>query len=78
MRWTGHVTRMGEIRNSYKILVVRPGRKGPLGRPRRRWEYNRMGIKNGVGNCGLGSYGSREGPVAGCCEHGNEPSGSIK
>jgi hypothetical protein len=22
--------------------------------------------------------GSGEGPVAGCCEHGNEPSGSIK
>jgi len=22
--------------------------------------------------------GSEYGPVAGCCEHGNEPSGSIK
>jgi len=25
----------------------------------------------------LDSSGSRRGPVAGCCEHGNEPSGSI-
>jgi hypothetical protein len=31
-----------------------------------------------MGRCGLDSSGSRQGPVAGCCEHGNEPSGSIK
>jgi hypothetical protein len=31
---------MGEIRNSYKILVGKPERKRPLGRPRRRWEDN--------------------------------------
>jgi len=31
-----------------------------------------------VGGCGLDSYGSGQGPVAGCCEHGNKPSGSIK
>jgi hypothetical protein len=23
MRWTGHVARMGEIRNAYKVLVVK-------------------------------------------------------
>jgi len=28
--------------------------------------------------CGLDAYGSGEGPVAGSCEHRNEPSGSIK
>jgi hypothetical protein len=28
---------------------------------------------NMVRNCGLDSSGSREGPVAGSCEHGNEP-----
>jgi hypothetical protein len=27
--------------------------------------------------CGLDSSGSGEGPVAGCCEHGNESSSSI-
>jgi hypothetical protein len=31
-----------------------------------------------VGTCGLDSFGSRKRLVAGCCEHGNEPSGSIK
>jgi len=27
---------------------------------------------------GLGSSGSEYGPVVGCCEHGNEPSSSVK
>jgi hypothetical protein len=27
--------------------------------------------------CGLGSTGSGQGPVAGCCECGDEPSGSC-
>jgi hypothetical protein len=27
--------------------------------------------------CGLNSYGSGQRPLAGCCEQGNEPSGSI-
>jgi hypothetical protein len=31
-----------------------------------------------VGNCGVNSSGSGYGPVAGCCEHGNELSGSVK
>jgi hypothetical protein len=31
-----------------------------------------------VRSCGLDASGSGWGPVAGCCEHGNEPSGSIK
>jgi hypothetical protein len=31
-----------------------------------------------VGRCGLKSSGSGWGPVAGSCEHDNEPSGSIK
>jgi hypothetical protein len=28
--------------------------------------------------CGLDVSGSQLGPVVGCCEHGNEPSSSIK
>jgi hypothetical protein len=28
------------------------------------------------GGCGLDSTGSGQGPVAGCCECGDEPSGS--
>jgi hypothetical protein len=40
MRWTGHVARMGEKTNAYKILVGKPEGKRPLGRPRRRWVDN--------------------------------------
>jgi hypothetical protein len=36
MRWAGHVERMGETRNAYRILVGTPEGKRPLGRPRRR------------------------------------------
>jgi hypothetical protein len=38
MRWAGHVTRMGEERKVYKVLVGKPEGKRPLGKPRRRWE----------------------------------------
>jgi hypothetical protein len=36
MRWAGHVARMGEKRNVYRLLVGKPGGKRSLGRPRRR------------------------------------------
>jgi hypothetical protein len=31
---------MGEKRNAYRILVGKPEGKGPIGRPRRKWEDN--------------------------------------
>jgi hypothetical protein len=31
-----------------------------------------------VGRCGLDASGSGQGPMAGICEHGNEPTGSMK
>jgi hypothetical protein len=37
MRWAGHVVRMGEKRNAYRLLVGKPEGKRPLGRPRRSW-----------------------------------------
>jgi hypothetical protein len=40
MRWAGHVARMGERRNVYRLLVGKPEGKRPLGRPRRRWIDN--------------------------------------
>jgi hypothetical protein len=40
MRWTGHVARMGEERDVYRVWAGRLEGKRPLGRPRRRWEYN--------------------------------------
>jgi hypothetical protein len=36
MRWVGHVTQMGEKRNTYRLLVGKREGKRPLGRPRRR------------------------------------------
>jgi hypothetical protein len=40
IRWVGHVARMGEKRNAYRMLVGKPEVKRPLGRPRRRWMDN--------------------------------------
>ena len=40
MRWAGHVARMAEDRGVHGVLVWRPERRRPLGRPRRRWEDN--------------------------------------
>jgi hypothetical protein len=40
MRWAGHVARMGEKRNVYRLLVGKPEGKRRLGRPRRRWMFN--------------------------------------
>jgi len=46
MRWTGHVARMGDIRNEYNILVGKREGKRSLGRPRRRFKDNiRMNLK---------------------------------
>jgi hypothetical protein len=40
MRWAGHVARMGEKRNVYRLLVGKPEGRRPLGRARRRWLDN--------------------------------------
>jgi hypothetical protein len=42
MRWIGHVARMGEKGNAYRLLVGKPEGKRSLGRPRprRRWMIN--------------------------------------
>jgi hypothetical protein len=36
MRWAGHVARIVERRNTYRILVGKPEGRRPLGRQRRR------------------------------------------
>jgi hypothetical protein len=40
MRRTGHVARMRENKNAYRILVKNPEGKRPLGKPRRKWADN--------------------------------------
>jgi hypothetical protein len=42
---------MGETRGVYRVLVGKPDRKRPLGRPRRRWEDN---IKKDLQEVGCG------------------------
>jgi hypothetical protein len=54
MRWAGHIARMGEKRNAYRILVGRPEGKKPLGRPRRRWVDS---IELGFRETGIGWEG---------------------
>ena len=36
MRWAGHVARMGEDWEVYRVLLGKPEGRRPLGRPRRR------------------------------------------
>jgi hypothetical protein len=43
---------MGEERGMYRVLVIKPEGKRPLGRPRRRWEDNVKADLQEVG-CGV-------------------------
>jgi hypothetical protein len=67
------------MRNAYKILVGKPEGKRELVRYGRRGEDK---IKMDLMERGLEGVdcisGSGQGPVPDSCEHGNEPSGSIK
>jgi hypothetical protein len=54
MRWEENVARMGEMRNTYKILVGKPVRKRPLVRRIRtniRMDHREM--RGGVGGCDI-------------------------
>ena len=51
MRWAEHAARIGERRSVYTVLVGKPEGRRPLGRPRRRWEYN---IKMDFQDVGVG------------------------
>jgi hypothetical protein len=59
MRWAGHVARMAEGRNVYRVLVGKPEGKRPLedqgvdGRMGSKWTLARL-----VGGCGVDSSGS--------------------
>jgi hypothetical protein len=59
MRWAGHVARMGEGRNVYRVLVGKPEGKRPFGRPRGRWEDGiKMYLREIGWGCGVDSPGS--------------------
>jgi hypothetical protein len=77
MRWAGHVARMGEGRNVYRVLVGRNERKNHLedqgidGRMGSKWTLGRL-----IGGVWSGFTWLRLGMVVGCCECGDEPSDS--
>jgi hypothetical protein len=67
------------MRDMRCIMGGKHVRKRRSGRPRRRWKYIGRDLREieweYVWN---GCFWLRKGPVAGSCEHGNEPSSSIK
>jgi len=70
----------GGRRGVYSVLVGKPEGKRPLGRPRHRWEDNiKMNLQEVVcGDMDWIDVAKIRVKLAGCCECGNEPSGSIK
>ena len=53
MRLAGHVSRVGEGRDVYMVLVGKPEERRPMGRLRRRWEDN---IKMNLQEVGCGDW----------------------
>jgi hypothetical protein len=69
---------LGEGTDVYRVLVERPEGKRPLGIPKRRWVDNiKLDLREIVID-GANWIQLAQGPVAGFCEHGDKPSGSIK
>jgi hypothetical protein len=69
----------GREKKRVQVFVGKPEGRNPLGRSRSRWEDGiKMDLREiGWGEgCGVDSSGSCEGLLAGCCECGDEPSGS--
>jgi hypothetical protein len=53
MRWAGHVARMRDRRNAYRILVEKPEGRRSLGRPRCRWMDNIITDLREIGRVGM-------------------------
>ena len=49
MTWAGHVAGIRGTKDVYRVLVGKPEEKGPLERPRRRWEDNIKMVLQKVG-----------------------------
>jgi len=71
---------MGERRGVYRVLLGKPEGKNPLGRPRHRFEdsnNNKIDFQRVGWDMEWIELARDKGQVAGTCECGNEPSGSI-
>jgi hypothetical protein len=62
----------------YKVLVQRAKAKRLLGKHRRIWEIILKENLKKQGGCGLDWFGRGYDPMVCPCEHGNDPSCSIK
>jgi hypothetical protein len=70
---------MGKRRGAYRAEVEKPEGRRQLGRPRRRLEGNdKMDLREVGWEHGQIRSGSGQEQVAGSCEYGDEPSGSIE
>jgi hypothetical protein len=80
MKWAGHMSRVGEGRGVYRVLVWRHEGKRPLGRPRHRWEDNiRLDLREiGINGANWIQLTQDRVQWQSFCEHSDEPSGSIK
>jgi hypothetical protein len=79
MRRAVYETRMGEMRSTYKILVIKPKGKRPLERPRSWWKDSiKMDLREVVLEGLYLIYLTQDRGWWCSCEHGNEPSVSIK
>jgi hypothetical protein len=73
------LARMEDSTGAYRILVGKPEGRKTLGRPRLRWENTiKMDFSDVEWWHMLDVSGSVYGQVAGSCECGDEPCGSIK
>jgi hypothetical protein len=68
---------MGWMGIKYKIVVVKPEDKRPLGRPRRRWQDNLQPVEKDLRVSGVLNW-LRIGSSDSFCGHDNETSDSIK
>jgi hypothetical protein len=80
MRWACDMIRMRKRRKSRRIVVGKSKENKQLGRTRPRGEGNiKMDLKRDrMGGHRMVKSGTGHGQTAGCCEHGNENSGSIQ
>jgi hypothetical protein len=79
MMWVGHVACMEEGRYVYRVLVGRPKRERPLGRPKHKWEDNIKIDPREIGIDGVNGIWLAHDRVLweGFCEH-YEPLDSVK
>ena len=79
IRCTVHVARVGERRDTYRLLVGKSEGGRRLVRRKRRLKDNiKVGLKEVRWEHGLDWSGSEQGQVVSSFECGNEPSGSVK